>query len=48
MLFAAARDDHIRCTIQPALDAGQWVICDRFAEFDARLSGRSSATSIRA
>jgi len=32
MLFAAARDDHIRCTIQPALEAGQWVICDRFAD----------------
>jgi dTMP kinase len=32
MLFAAARDDHIRCTILPALDAGKWVICDRFAD----------------
>ena len=31
MLFAAARDDHIRCTILPALEAGDWVICDRFA-----------------
>ena len=31
MLFAAARDDHIRCTILPALEAGHWVICDRFA-----------------
>jgi dTMP kinase len=32
MLFAAARDDHIRCTILPALAAGKWVICDRFAD----------------
>jgi dTMP kinase len=32
MLFAAARDDHIQCTIQPALDVGKWVICDRFAD----------------
>jgi dTMP kinase len=32
MLFAAARDDHIRCTILPALEADQWVICDRFAD----------------
>jgi dTMP kinase len=32
MLFAAARDDHIRCTILPALDAGKWVICDRFVD----------------
>jgi dTMP kinase len=32
ILFAAARDDHIRHTIQPALERGQWVICDRFAD----------------
>jgi len=32
MLFAAARDDHVRCTILPALEAGHWVICDRFAD----------------
>lgn len=32
MLFAAARDDHLQCTILPALDAGRWVVCDRFAD----------------
>jgi len=32
ILFAAARDDHIRATIRPALDAGKWVICDRFID----------------
>jgi dTMP kinase len=32
MLFAAARDDHIRCTIEPALAVGHWVICDRFVD----------------
>jgi dTMP kinase len=32
ILFAAARDDHVRTTILPALDAGQWVICDRFID----------------
>jgi dTMP kinase len=32
MLFAAARDDHVSCTILPALDAGKWVICDRFID----------------
>jgi dTMP kinase len=32
MLFAAARDDHVQCTILPALRAGKWVICDRFAD----------------
>ncbi len=30
ILFAAARDDHIRSTIEPALERGAWVICDRF------------------
>jgi dTMP kinase len=32
LLFAAARDDHLRTTIQPALAAGAWVLCDRFAD----------------
>jgi dTMP kinase len=32
ILFAAARDDHIRHTIEPALARGRWVICDRFID----------------
>ena len=32
ILFAAARDDHVRSTILPALEAGKWVICDRFID----------------
>src|SRR5215510_5244402 len=32
ILFAAARDDHIRSTITPALDRGRWVISDRFTD----------------
>jgi dTMP kinase len=32
ILFAAARNDHIECTISPALDAGHWVVSDRFAD----------------
>ena len=32
LLFAAARDDHVHATIKPALDAGQWVVCDRFID----------------
>lgn len=30
ILFAAARDDHVRNTIEPALARGAWVVCDRF------------------
>ena len=32
MLFAAARDDHLNCSILPALSAGKWVVCDRFVD----------------
>lgn len=32
ILFAAARDDHVRNTIAPALAAGKWVVCDRFID----------------
>jgi dTMP kinase len=32
ILFAAARDDHVRQLIRPALDDGRWVVCDRFAD----------------
>jgi dTMP kinase len=32
ILFAAARDDHVRTLIRPALIAGKWVVCDRFVD----------------
>ena len=32
MLFAAAREDHVKYAIEPALAAGKWVVCDRFAD----------------
>ncbi len=32
MLFAAARQDHVARMIRPALDAGRWVLCDRFLD----------------
>ncbi len=32
ILFAAARDDHLRSTIVPALEEGRWVVCDRFSD----------------
>jgi dTMP kinase len=32
MLFAAARADHVKCTILPALSSGKWIVCDRFAD----------------
>ena len=32
VLFAAARQDHVKFAIEPALAAGKWVVCDRFAD----------------
>lgn len=32
LLLAAARDDHVRRVIQPALADGAWVLCDRFID----------------
>jgi dTMP kinase len=32
LLFAAARTDHVARVIRPALDAGRWVLCDRFTD----------------
>ncbi|MEZ5740495.1 MAG: dTMP kinase [Burkholderiaceae bacterium] len=32
LLMFAARDDHVRQCIAPALAAGHWVVCDRFTD----------------
>lgn len=39
LLFAAARADHIEKTIRPAIDRGQWVICDRFLDSSRAYQG---------
>jgi len=40
LLFAAARDDHVRTVIQPALAQGTWVLCDRFSDSTRAYQGR--------
>ena len=35
LLMFAARADHVRLVIRPALDAGNWVVCDRFSDATA-------------
>ena len=46
LLFAAARDDHVRTVIQPALAQGIWVLCDRF--FDSTRAYQGSLGQVSA
>lgn len=39
LLFVAARAQHVREVIQPALAGGQWVLCDRFSDATAVYQG---------
>ena len=39
LLFAAARADHVARLIIPALEAGTWVICDRFVDSSRAYQG---------
>jgi len=51
LLFAAARADHVDKTILPALEAGKWVICDRFLDSSIAYQGGADglgAEAIRA
>lgn len=45
LLFAAARSDHVERLIGPALDAGQWVICDRFVDSSRAYQGGAGGLS---
>jgi dTMP kinase len=45
LLFAAARDDHVRTVIQPALSQGTWVLCDRFSDSTRAYQGRLGQVS---
>lgn len=45
LLIFAARDDHLRRVIRPALDAGRWVICDRFSDSTRAYQGAAGGVS---
>lgn len=42
LLFAAARADHWEKRILPALEAGSWVLCDRFIDSNRAYQGGAS------
>ena len=48
LLFAAARSDHLYKTIRPALDAGQWVLADRFIDSSLAYQGGAGELGIEA
>ena len=41
LLHNAARHEHVKKTIAPALAAGKWVICDRFADSTMAYQGQA-------
>ncbi len=45
LLFAAARSDHVDKIIKPALDQGEWVLCDRFHDSSRAYQGGGSGLS---
>jgi len=45
MLFAAARADHVDTTIKPALERGDWVLCDRYADSTRVYQGEAGVDS---
>jgi dTMP kinase len=48
LLFAAARTDHIDKVIRPALQAGKWVLSDRFVDSSLAYQGGAGALGIEA
>ncbi|MEO7654110.1 MAG: dTMP kinase [Sphingomicrobium sp.] len=46
LLFAAARADHLERTIVPALEAGRWVLCDRFVDSSLAYQGGAGGLGI--
>jgi dTMP kinase len=48
LLFAAARTDHVDKVIRPALEAGKWVLSDRFVDSSLAYQGGAGGLGIEA
>ncbi|MBU3725669.1 MAG: dTMP kinase [Burkholderiaceae bacterium] len=46
LLVTAARRDHVARVIRPALEAGQWVVCDRFVDSTRAYQGGGGGVSL--
>ena len=46
LLLLAARADHVARVILPALEAGHWVVCDRFADATAAYQSAGKGVSL--
>jgi dTMP kinase len=44
LIIFAAREDHLRRTIRPALAEGRWVLCDRFIDSTRAYQGAAGGT----
>jgi dTMP kinase len=46
LLYAADRAQHVQEIIRPSLEAGMWVVCDRFMDATEAYQGRARGQSI--
>ena len=46
LLLSAARRDHVERLIRPALERGDWVICDRFIDSTVAYQGHGAGVEI--